>query len=71
MSVTLTERDDRIQSGYWRYLHTHHLPASEELEDCYSAAWLAGGKQVLRDSAQLAELVPLLRALIAWFEADE
>lgn len=71
--MTLTERDERIQSAYWRYLHTHHLRPSEELEDCYSAAWLAGGKQVLRDSAQLAELVPLLRALIAWLdqEADE
>jgi hypothetical protein len=43
----------------------------------YWAAWKAGGKQVLRDTAELAELVPAVHAmtntareLVAWLENE-
>lgn len=68
--MSLTRRDERIDSAYVRWLQAGHIAPDPDLEDAFAAGWLAGGAQVLRDSAKLAELVPTLRDLIGWFEAD-
>jgi len=69
--VTLTQRDDLIETAYWTFLHLQHLSADDVLETAFSAGWMAGGASVLRSSARLAELVPAMREIIAWFEVDE
>jgi len=69
--VTVTKRpgDERIESSYWNYVHTHpRVQPSDEHYAAYYAGWRAGGKQLLHDSGELAELVPVLRELIRWFE---
>ena len=66
-----TQRDERIDSAYWQYVHVAHVAPSDELEAAYYAAWRAGGKQVLRDSAEVAGVVPLFRTFCDLLEADE
>jgi hypothetical protein len=70
VTVTKHARDERVESAYWQYVLEHHLEPSNELLACYAAAWRAGGKQLLHDSAELAGLVPALRELIAWLENE-
>jgi hypothetical protein len=68
-AVPKRQRDERIESSYWNYVHTHpRVAPSDELEQAYTAGWRAGGKEVLRYSAELAGLVPTMRELIAWFD---
>lgn len=80
----LARRDEHLANGYARYRQSAHLGASEDEENAYVQGWLDGGKRVLRDSAEVAELLPTLRAmmqtadeligrleaLIAWFEVE-
>jgi hypothetical protein len=68
--VTVAKRDERIESAYWSYIHTAHADPTDALEKAYTAGWRAGGKEVLRYSAELADLVPTMRELIAWFDDD-
>ena len=75
--MTVTKRDERIDASYWQYVLEHRLQPSHQLEAMYWAAWKAGGKQVLRDTAELAELVPAVHAmtntareLVAWLENE-
>lgn len=68
--MTVTKRDERIESAYWQYVLEHRIEPSDELLACFTAAWRAGGKQVLRYSAELADLVPTLRELVAWLENE-
>jgi hypothetical protein len=62
--VTATRRDERIDGAYWQYVLEHHLEPSHALEECYWAAWKAGGRQTFHDCAQLADVVPTMRAML-------
>jgi hypothetical protein len=49
----------------WRYHHPHE---AEDPSAIWGAAWRAGGRAALRDSASLVELAPLLRELLCLLE---
>jgi hypothetical protein len=49
----------------WRYHHPHE---AEDPSAVWGAAWRAGGRAALRDSAQLVELAALLRELLCLLE---
>jgi hypothetical protein len=49
----------------WRHHHPHE---SEDMSAVWGAAWRAGGRAALRDSAHLFELAPLLRELLCLLE---
>ena len=49
----------------WRHHHPHE---SEDPSAVWGAAWRAGGRAALRDSAQLAGMAPLLRELLCLLE---
>jgi hypothetical protein len=68
--MSLLRRDERIAAAYTRWLQAGHIGTTEDLEDAFIAGWLEGGRQTLRDSAELAGLVPALRELISYFEVE-
>ena len=45
----------------WKFHHPHE---SEDPSAVWSAAWKAGGRAALHDSARLLDLVPLLTELL-------
>jgi hypothetical protein len=49
----------------WRHHHPHE---SENLSAVWRAAWRAGGRAALQDSARLVDLAPLLRELLGLLE---
>jgi hypothetical protein len=49
----------------WKYVHPHE---SEDMSAVWGAAWRAGGRAALRDSARLVDLAPLLRELLCLLE---
>jgi hypothetical protein len=49
----------------WRHYHPRE---SEDMAAVWGAAWRAGGRAALRDSAHLVELAPLLRELLCLLE---
>jgi len=49
----------------WRHHHPHE---SEDPSAVWGAAWRAGGRAALRDSAHLVDMAPLLRELLCLLE---
>jgi len=49
----------------WRHYHPHE---SEDPSAVWGAAWRAGGRAAIAASSELAELVPVLRALLETLE---
>jgi hypothetical protein len=49
----------------WKHVHPHE---SEEPTAVWGAAWRAGGRAALQDSARLVDLVPVLRELLCLLE---
>jgi hypothetical protein len=45
----------------WKH---HHPQESEDVSAVWGAAWRAGGRAAIEDSARLVQLVPLLRDLL-------
>jgi len=54
-------------SEYFAWRHYHPRQA-EDPRAVWGAAWLAGGRAALRDSARVVELVPLLAQLLVLLE---
>ena len=54
-------------SQYFAWKH-HHPRESEEPTAVWGAAWRAGGRAALQDSARLVDLVPILRELLCLLE---
>jgi hypothetical protein len=64
--------DERVSRAWARFEQEFDLPLpSLDLREAFLAGWRAGGSDVLRSTARLAELVPTLRELIAWLEQGE
>jgi hypothetical protein len=64
--------DERVPRAWARFEQEFDLPVpSLDLREAFLAGWRAGGADVLRSTARLAELVPTLRELIAWLEQGE
>jgi len=51
----------------WRYYHPHE---AEDPSAVWAAAWNAGGRSAMHDSARLIELAPLLRDLLFLLEDE-
>jgi hypothetical protein len=49
----------------WRHYHPRE---AEDMSAVWGAAWRAGGRAALRDSASLIDLAPLLRELLCLLE---
>jgi hypothetical protein len=49
----------------WKH---HHPRESEDMAAVWGAAWRAGGRAALQDSARLVDLVPVLRELLCLLE---
>jgi len=49
----------------WRFHHPHE---TEDPSAVWGAAWRAGGRAALQDSARLVDLAPLLRELLCLLE---
>ena len=49
----------------WRHYHPH---LAEDASAVWAAAWNAGGRAAMQDSARLIELAPLLRDLLELLE---
>jgi len=49
----------------WRHYHPHE---TEDPSAVWGAAWRAGGRAALQDSARLVDLAPLLRELLCLLE---
>jgi len=49
----------------WKHHHPHE---SEDPASVWGAAWRAGGRAALQDSARLVDLVPVLRELLCLLE---
>jgi hypothetical protein len=49
----------------WKF---HHPRESEDPAAVWGAAWRAGGRAALQDSARLVDLAPLLRELLCLIE---
>jgi hypothetical protein len=54
-------------SHYFAWKH-HHPHESEDPAAVWGAAWRAGGRAALQDSARLVDLAPLLRELLCLIE---
>jgi len=52
---------------YFAWKH-HHPHESEDPSAVWGAAWRAGGRAALRDSARLVDLAPLLREVLCLLE---
>jgi hypothetical protein len=49
----------------WKHVHPHE---SEDASAIWGAAWRAGARAAMHDSARFCELVPLLHQLLALLE---
>ena len=49
----------------WRHHHPHE---AEDMSAVWGAAWRAGGRAALQDSAHLVDMAPLLRELLCLLE---
>jgi len=49
----------------WRHYHPHE---SEDPSAVWAAAWRAGGRAAMHDSARIVELVPLLQHILVLLE---
>jgi hypothetical protein len=49
----------------WKY---HHANESEDSSAVWGAAWRAGGRAAMQDSARLIELAPLIRGFLCLLE---
>jgi hypothetical protein len=49
----------------WRH---HHPREAEDMSAVWGAAWRAGGRAALRDSAHLVDMAPLLHSLLVLLE---
>jgi hypothetical protein len=54
-------------SAYFAWRH-YHQRESEDPSAVWGAAWRAGGRAALQDSARLVDLAPLLRELLCLLE---
>ena len=54
-------------SSFFEYRH-YHPRESEDPQALWAAAWQHGARAALRDSARIAELVPLLKDLLYLLE---
>ena len=53
--------------AFFAYKH-HHPRDAEDPATLWGAAWRAGGRAALQDSARLVDLVPILRELLCLLE---
>ncbi|HYW86808.1 MAG TPA: hypothetical protein VFB50_03510 [Chloroflexota bacterium] len=53
--------------AYFAWRH-HHPRESEDMASVWGAAWRAGGRAALQDSARLVDLMPVLRELLCLLE---
>ena len=54
-------------SAFFSWKH-HHPHESEDASAVWGAAWRAGGRAAIQDSARLCELAPLLREFLCLLE---
>jgi hypothetical protein len=60
----------RVERAYWRSLRRHDLDNTDERQLAFWLGWVAGGAEVLRQSAELAHVVPTLSEFIEILRAD-
>jgi len=53
--------------AYFAWKH-HHPREAEDMSAVWGAAWRAGGRAALQDSARLVDMAPLLRELLCLLE---
>jgi len=53
--------------AYFSWKH-HHPRESEDMSAVWGAAWRAGARAALQDSARLVDMAPLLRELLCLLE---
>ena len=53
--------------AYFAWRH-HHPRESEDMASVWGAAWRAGGRAAIQDSARLCDMAPLLRELLCLLE---
>ena len=53
--------------AYFAWRH-HHPREAEDMSAVWGAAWRAGGRAALQDSAHLVDMAPLLRELLCLLE---